>query len=102
MSGLTRRLRRTLIGERRRHRGKVLWQQRFNHRADAPVLPPRQRPGATPDRIAHIRRELAAGIYLSSNAEQKLTAVVEGLLSDMTNSRRDGEMHRTPLSAIAV
>jgi len=102
MSGLTRRLRRTLIGERRRHRGKVLWQQRFNHRADAPVLPPRQRPGATPDRIAQIRRELAAGTYLGNNAEQKLMAVVDGLLSDMTDFRRKSAVQLAPLSAIAV
>ncbi len=102
MSGLTRRPRRTLIGERRL-RGKVLWQQRFSlGPATASGSAATPSAGATPERIRQIRRELAAGTYLGNNAEQKLMAVVDGLLSDMTDFRRKSAVQLAPLSAIAV
>ncbi|HOO16786.1 MAG TPA: hypothetical protein PLU99_06725 [Phycisphaerae bacterium] len=45
---------------------------------------------------------MAAGTYLGNNAEQKLMAVVDGLLSDMTDFRRKSAVQLAPLSAIAV
>jgi hypothetical protein len=80
--------RRALL-RRRGQFAEVVSEQELSSFERAPVLRPLARHTvATPERMAEIRRDIAADVYLRKDTERQIAAVVNGLLRDMMTDLR--------------
>jgi hypothetical protein len=79
---------RTPFGQRRQC-GELLSEQELTTTSSPPCVgaPIRHTP-VSAKRVAQLRRDIAAGVYLRKNTEQKIAAVVDGLLREMVADNR--------------